>query len=299
MTYKNKPIMATTTKTRKFKADPKAAQEKREAAMDKLEQGIQSLLDSDRWQDYLKFHSGFHHYSWNNTMLIYMQCPTATQVAGFHDWLKRGRYVKKGEKGISILAPAPYKIKETNDRGEEIESKRMCFKTVTVFNVDQTDGEPLPESPVKLLEGDDAGLFDRLHGYAQSLNIPVNIKPLPCNGHCRYEGEKPVEIAINPELSPLQSAKTLSHELAHAILHSELQYRMHEPTSLLELEAESTAFIVCNHFGFDTGEYSFGYISGHCSKDTIKTLKESAARITQAAKQIIDWIEEQLTETQT
>lgn len=285
-------MTTTTTKSKKrFTPNPEAAQQKREQAMDKLEQGIQSLLDSERWEDYLKFHSKFHRYSWNNTVLIHMQCPHATMIAGFHDWLKRGRYVRKGSIGISILAPAPYKVKETNDQGEEEISKRMWFKTVTVFDVSCTEGNPIPESPINLLEGSDSGLFEQLLLYAQGQNIPVSVKPIDYNGYCRYEGERPVEIAININLSPLQSAKTLSHELAHSILHSALEYRLHEPSSLRELEAESTAFIICHHFGLETGDYSFGYIAGHKSKETIKTLRESAARITQAAGKIIDWIE--------
>lgn len=283
-------VANTKTKSRKFTPNPEAAKARMNDALQKLEQGIQSLLDSQNYLNYLKFHSSFYHYSWNNTLLIYMQCPTAMHIAGFHDWLKKGRYVRKGEKGIMILAPCPYKKTQKNDNGEEVEINRVGFKTVSVFDVSQTEGEEIPEI-VHAIKGDDEGLFEKLRLFAEHLKVPVNVKPIKCNGYCLYQDNKPVEIAINTGLSALHMAKTLMHELSHAVLHTPEEYRLHDVRSLQELEAESTAFIICHHFGLDSSEYSFGYLVNWQGENAVKALRESTNRITKCANQIIEWIE--------
>lgn len=289
--------MTTATKTRKnkFTADPQVAEAKRKDAMDKLEQGIQSLLDSGRWQQWLTIMSRLRslsctRYSWQNCLLILMQNSEATVVAGFHDWKKVGRSVKKGEKGLAIRAPFTKKLDEIDDSSGE-PKKVTYFNLVYVWDIEQTTGPDLPELPIQMLVGDDAGLFKQLQQFAQHQGIPVNIKQIDCNGYCRYEGDKPVEIAINVGLSPMQSAKTLVHELAHSLLHSEIEYRTHDTQSIRELEAESTAFIVCNHFNLDTSSYSFGYIVHHKTSETVKAIRESADRIQKASNQIIEWLE--------
>lgn len=259
--------------------------DKTKAALERLEAGLQALIESGDWAKYLKLQSQFHRYSFNNTLMIFTQYPEATQVMGFKQWQKVGRQVRKGEKGIAIFAPCKYKREDEN--GDE-KHYLAGFRVAYVFDISQTDGEDLPQ-PCKGLQGDDAGLFQRLVDYAQSQHIQVETKPLlDCNGFCRFKEQKASMIAVSGDMAPLQQAKTMAHELGHALLHGETDYRAHRPTC--ELEAESVAFVVLSHFGLDTGDYSFGYIASWKSEDTIETLKQSGAAIQKAAAQIIDAI---------
>jgi hypothetical protein len=289
--------MTTTIKTRKskFKADPEAAQKKREAAMDKLEQGIESLLNSDRWKQWLTMMSQLRslsgtRYSWQNCLLLLMQNPDCTFVAGFHDWKKVGRSVKKGAKGLAIRAPFTKKLDEVDDNGE---NKRITyFNLVHVFDISQTEGNPIPEL-VSPLQGDDAGLYEALIKSAQLNSMPVFEEELDgMNGYCRFsrDGLYVERIVVGTHLSPLHKSKTLAHELAHGILHKGVDYAEHRPQC--ELEAESTAFIVLNHFGLDSGEFTFGYLCNWQGENALSKLKESADRIQLATNQIISWIEE-------
>jgi antirestriction protein ArdC len=257
--------------------------DKTQAALERLESGIQELLDSGDWTRYLSLQAKLHRYSFRNTLLIMTQCPEATQVMGFRQWQKLGRQVKKGEKGIAIFAPCRYKRKEED--GEEQEFLGG-FKIAYVFDISQTEGEAIPQ-PCRGLQGDDAGLLERLVSYAQSQSIQVEVKPLlNCNGFCQFTEQKASLIAISSDLAFLHQAKTMAHELGHALLHGETDYLAHRPTC--ELEAESVAFIVLDYFGLDTSDYSFGYIARWQEEDSIKTLKQSGQAIQKAAAQIID-----------
>jgi len=282
--------------SRKFKPDAEIAQQKRQDALEKLTQGIKELLDSGDWQKYLRTQAKFYRYSFNNCMLINMQRPDASQVAGFSTWKQLGRQVRKGEKGISILAPLVRSIKAQSDDGSTAAIRTLSgFRTVSVFDIDQTEGEPLPEV-CQRLQGDDQGLFDSFQAFATDREILVSIRAIAANGICRYSQGKPVEIVVNANLTPLHKAKTLAHELAHALLHNLQEYGEHRGD--IELEAESTAYVLLNHFGFDSASYSLGYVA-HWQKaaaedleGTLEQLRTSAQAIHQASQEIIDWVEQ-------
>jgi IrrE N-terminal-like domain/N-terminal domain of anti-restriction factor ArdC len=253
-------------------------------AFELLEQGIKNLANQDNWLNHLKTQAVFHSYSFNNTCLIINQYPEASSVAGFHAWKKLNRTVKKGEKGIRILAPMVHKD------AEDPEAVRVSFRSVAVFDVSQTEGEPLPEI-VNRLEGDDNGVLNALKEFAASKGFRVVEADLgETNGSCSYRS--PITITLNPNRSLLQQAKTLAHELGHALLHCGENYTGHDVKSAMELEAESVAFIVLQHFGVDSGEYSFGYISHWVATGTdlepvIAQLKQSGVKIQKAANEII------------
>ncbi len=256
-------------------------------ALAKLEAGLEQLVKSDLWLDYLKVQSRFHAYSFNNCLLIAMQCPEATQVAGFNAWKQLGRSVKKGGKAIRILAPLKYKREELDSvTGEVVELLGIRgFKAVPVFDLAQTEGEPLPNSQISPLLGCDLGLFEGLRQFSQQRGWSVKVEDLGGpNGVCRFRTH---EIVIDPKLSPLHRAKTLAHEIAHSLLHDPSQYREHRGD--MELEAESTAFVVLDYFGLDSGDYSFGYVAHwQQDKDAISKVREVGQRVQAAAKQIID-----------
>jgi hypothetical protein len=253
-------------------------------ALELLEQGIKNLASQENWLNHLKTQAVFHSYSFNNTCLIIHQYPEASRVAGFNAWKKLNRNVKKGEKGIRILAPMVHKDKE------DPESVRVSFRSVAVFDVSQTEGEPLPEI-VTRLEGNDNGVLDALKEFATSKGFRVVEEEMgETNGSCSYAA--PITITLNPNRSLLQQAKTLAHELGHALLHCGENYTGHDAKSAMELEAESVAFVVLQHFGMDSGDYSFGYIShwaaaGADLEPVIAQLKESGARIQKATNEII------------
>lgn len=281
--------------SRKFKPDAEVAQQKRQEALDRLTQGIEQLLESGDWQKYLQTQARFHCYSFNNCCLIMTQRPDASQVAGFQTWKQMGRHVKKGERGIFILAPLVRSIEQPVDDGSNAAIRILSgFQTVSVFDIAQTEGEPLPEVAGRL-QGDDQGLFSLLEAFATNKGIPVNITKIAANGICQYAHGKPVGIAINANLTPLHRAKTLAHELAHALLHNPQEYGEHRGD--MELEAESTAYVVLNHFGFDSASYSLGYVAhwqraaGEDLEGTLEQLRASAQAIHKASQEVIDWLE--------
>lgn len=281
--------------SRKFKPDAEVAQQKRQDALDRLTQGIEQLLESGDWQRYLQIQAKFHKYSFNNCLLIGSQRPDASQVAGFQTWKQMGRHVKKGERGIFILAPLVRSIEQPVDDGSTVAIRALSgFRTVSVFDIEQTEGEPLPEVAGRL-QGDDQGLFSLLEAFATNKGIPVSVTKIAANGICQYSQGKPVEIAINVNLAPLHRAKTLAHELAHALLHNPQEYGEHRGDN--ELEAESTAYVVLNHFGFDSASYSLGYVAhwqksaGEDKEGTLEQLRASAQAIHKASQEVIDWIE--------
>ncbi|MGD0219413.1 MAG: ArdC-like ssDNA-binding domain-containing protein [Acidimicrobiales bacterium] len=246
-----------------------------------LTEGIASLTSSERWRRYLEFQSRFRSYSFNNVLLIAAQCPEATQVAGFQAWRKLNRFVRAGQKAIWILAPIRYR----RDGDEDGEAERVIrgFKFVPVFDVSQTDGAVLP-SVCSRLEGDDpAGDFARLAAFASSLGFAVEDRELSggANGDCSH-AERRIRVEIRT--TPRQRVKTLAHELAHMLLHEDFADR-----GLAELEAESTAYVVCRALGIDSGDYSFGYVATWAGggEQAIVAVRAACRRIQKAAGEIL------------
>lgn len=222
-----------------------------------LADNVAALMNSETFKAALTFRKRFCQYSFSNVFLIYAQCPTATYVAGYKTWQSLGRQVKKGETAIAIIAPVVRKVEE---KGEEVK-RVVAFQTASIFDIAQTQGEVIPELPVpQLLELDNATIqqtIRRLESYAQSQNITV-IKTSFSNtalGSFHYRSKT---IRLRDDLPPLQELKTTIHELAHAHMHTKDD---NKPRHVKELEAESTAFLVCDSLGLDSSSYSFPYLT--------------------------------------
>ena len=299
-------------------ADAKTEKQKVQEITEKLEQGIKELFESEKYKTYLNTMSKFHNYSFNNTMLIAMQKPDATLVAGFKAWQKNfDRHVKKGEKGIRILAPAPYKIKEERDKidpvtqellldkdgnpqKEEVEITIPAFRAVSVFDVAQTDGKPIPELAAKELLSDVEGYQDMIRAVEAISPVPIELEEIAGDSKGYYDREAK-RIAVQENMSEGQTLKTMIHEVAHSKLHSkevEQDEQMKKDRNTKEVEAESIAYTVCQHFGVDTSDYSFGYIAGWSSGRDTKELRASIDTIRRTASELITGIEEQLQELQ-
>ena len=299
-------------------AESKTEKQKVQEITEKLEQGIKELFESEKYKTYLNTMSKFHNYSFNNTMLIAMQKPDATLVAGFKAWQKNfDRHVKKGEKGIRILAPAPYKIKEERDnidpvtqellldkdgnpQKEEVEITIPAFRAVSVFDVAQTDGKPIPELAAKELLSDVEGYQDMIRAVEAISPVPIELEEIAGDSKGYYDREAK-RIAVQENMSESQTLKTMIHEVAHSKLHSkevEQDEQMRKDRNTKEVEAESIAYTVCQHFGVDTSDYSFGYIAGWSSGRDTKELRASMDTIRRTASELITGIEEQLQEIQ-
>ena len=286
---------------------------------DKLEAGLKELFESEKYKSYLSTMSKFHNYSFNNTLLIAMQKPEATLVAGYQAWQKNfERHVNKGEKAIRILAPAPYKIKEERDKLDPVTGEMMfdengmpqkeetevtipAFRAVSVFDVSQTDGKPIPELEVN-------ELLSTVEGYEDFVQALMNISPVPIAfedipGDSKgYFSTAEKRIAVQENMSESQTLKTMVHEVVHSMLHDkEVNQSMDIPVkdrNTKEVEAESVAFTVCQHFGIDTSDYSFGYIAGWSSGRNMKELKSSLDTIRKTASELITGIEGAMQELQ-
>ena len=286
---------------------------------DKLEAGLKELFESEKYKSYLSTMSKFHNYSFNNTLLIAMQKPEATLVTGYQAWQKNfERHVNKGEKAIRILAPAPYKIKEERDKLDPVTGEMMfdengmpqkeetevtipAFRAVSVFDVSQTDGKPIPELEVN-------ELLSTVEGYEDFVQALMNISPVPIAfedipGDSKgYFSTAEKRIAVQENMSESQTLKTMVHEVAHSRLHDkEVNQSMDIPVkdrNTKEVEAESVAFTVCQHFGIDTSDYSFGYIAGWSSGRNMKELKSSLDTIRKTASELITGIEGAMQELQ-
>ncbi len=255
-------------------------QETRAAIIERLERGFQEVQDSERFQDYLSTCARFHHYSAHNVMLIWTQRPDATRVAGFQTWRKLGRHVLKGEKGIGILAPRPYRRTVEKDDEEEV-IEGCYFHAVHVFDVSQTDGDELPSAPVTELDGSDDGLFASLAAIATKEGIALDRTPNASSANGFY---RPGTIWIKPEASPRMASKTLAHELGHHFAgHAAGQCR-----GEMETVAEAVAYTVLAHVGIDAGSYSFGYLA---SWSDPKVFRAKLTEIHATANQIIDSLE--------
>ena len=268
---------------------------------DKLEQGIKELFESENYINYLKCMSRFTDYSLNNTLLITMQRPDSSLVAGFRKWNEFNRYVRKGEKGIKILAPCIYKAeKEDGDNGTEKSNKDDAeervlkgFRVVHVFDISQTEGEELPTIAHEL-DGSVEGYSDFMTALKQISPVPIEFKKVEgsANGYYHLVDKN---IVIDTGMSEMMNCKTTIHEIAHAILHNQddgAEKDVDRHTK--EVQAESTAFVVCQYYGLDVSDYSFGYIAGWSSGKDTKELKASLDTIRATADKIIKGIDQQL-----
>jgi len=293
---------------------------------EKLDKELHNFMDSDKFKSFLKTMSKFHNYSFANTMLIAMQKPDSTLVAGFRAWETNfKRHVKKGEKGIKILAPSSYKKTVEQDvidpytnkpvvgidgniLKEEVQVTIPNFHVVTVFDVSSTEGEPLPQVGVDELKG-------KVDGYMNMINAIEFISPVPVtyevieSGAKGYFSPSEQKIVVQENMSELQTIKTLLHEIAHSLLHDKDGAKIEEvddgqkkTRNTKEVEAEATAFTCVSYLSdalgidMDTSDYSFGYITGWASSLELKELKESMETIRKTASHMITGIEDKLKE---
>ena len=285
---------------------------------DRLETGIQELFESERYKAYLTTMSKFHSYSFNNTLLIAMQ--GGQLVAGYNKWRDDfHRNVKKGEKAIKILAPAPFKAKKEvqklDAQGRPVMGKDgkpvtevqeiqvPAFKIVSVFDVSQTEGEPLPSIGVEELTGSVERYGEFFKALEQTSPVPIGFEDIPGGSHGYYHlTEK--RIAIQEGMSELQTLKTAIHEIAHSKLHAidpeapAIEQVDRPDSRTREVQAESVAYAVCQHYGLDTSDYSFGYVAGWSSGKDLKELKASLETIRATAHELITTIDGHLAQLQ-
>ena len=305
----------------KYMAEKQPIKEQIKKLTDQIEAGIKALFQSgdlEKYQAYLRTMSHFHHYSVNNQMLIFSQCPHATLVAGYQKWQNQfSRHVLRGEKGISILAPTPYKIKvekekldpdtklplldaDGNTITEEKEVQIPMFRPVKVFDVSQTDGKPLPErvqSPVAELTGN----VEHYEAFMEALRrvspVPIEMKPLSNNLDGFFSPSKQ-SITLRDGMSEVQTVCAAVHEIAHSKLHDYAKQPNSQPkdSSTEEIEAESIAYTVCAYFGIETSANSFGYVATWSKDKDLKAFKDSLDTIRKASSELISGVEQQFKE---
>ena len=283
-----------------------------DSIMQSLESGVEELFTSNRYQEFLKTMAKFHNYSFNNTMLIAMQRPDATLVTSYKNWQSMGRQVMKGEKGITIIAPAPYKkmkekeVLDENQRPimgtdgkpktEKVEVTVPHFKAVTVFDIAQTSGEPIQTLAPELLTAAVQDFDSFMQAIQKISPVPIRFDEIDGNANGYYHNADK-EIVIKKGLSESQTLKTTIHETAHAKLHDkEIMESLGVEKDRLtkEVEAESVAYCVCSSFGLDTSDYSFPYIAGWSSSREMKEMKASMDVIRKTAGEMIDQLTEEL-----
>ena len=268
--------------------------------MKALETGVRDFMETDSYKSYLRAVGKFHNYSMNNVMLITMQRPDATLVAGYNTWKKSfNRNVKRGEKGLKIIAPMSVSVEKEEDRvdqygntyKEKVTVTVPRFRAVTVFDVSQTDGDPLPDiSP--------ADLKDEVNNYSAFLKAVEKASDVPINfigieGSAKgYFNVANNEISVARGMSESQTLKTLIHEIAHSVLHNKNNGGVFIDTKTKEVQAESVAFSVCSHFGIDTSEYTFPYVTAWAGDKDLKTLRNSMDTIKDTASLLIHRIED-------
>jgi len=319
----SEPVVA--EKPASYRSTPEQRQEKIRQITERLEQGVHQIFESDNYKAYLRTMAKFHNYSLNNTILIAMQKPDASLVAGYVSWQKdHDRHVKKGEKGIQIIAPAPYKVKQERDAldpvtgrpqtdahgnpmKEVVEVEYQSFRVATVFDISQTEGKELPSIGVSELNGSVEGyqaVFDALKA---SCPVPIAFEDISSGAKGYYHTEDH-RIALQEGMSQMQTIKTLVHEMSHERMHShEREKPVEERLSRrsMEVEAESVAFVVGSALSaehpelkLDFSDYSFGYIAGWSSGKETAELKASLGRIQATASEMISEIEGHLQELQ-
>lgn len=280
---------------------------------DKLEQGVAEIFTSDRYKEMLDMFAKFPEYSANNALLIMLQKPNAQLCQSYTGWKNMDRYVKKGEKGIKILAPTPYTVQKDVPKldaggkqlldhdGEPVmetkEYKVMGFKVVNTFDISQTEGKELPTIGVEELSGD-------VQNYGKMFQALLDVCPVPITfekikgGAKGYYSLAEDRIAIREGMSEVQTLKTAIHEMAHQKLHSDMKNNMNQTRNSKEVEAESVAYTVCQHYGIDTSDYSFSYVVGWSKDKDTPELKASLETIRKTAAEMIHSIDEKMKELQ-
>ena len=298
--------------------DPKAAAEARKAEMDeittKLEKGVKDIFTTEGYKDYLNFCAKLPRYSVNNQILIMLQKPDATMCQSYTGWKEMNRFVKKGEKGIRILAPAPYKMQKEQDKTdasgktvldkdgepvkETVEITVNAFKPVSTFDVSQTEGEPVPTIGVNELTGSVEGYETLLAAIREIIPVPVSFEQIDSGAKGFYHLEEN-RIVVQEGMSEAQTVKTLLHEASHEALHSkEVKYKTGEnkTRNQKETEAESVAYVVCQHYGIDTSDYSFAYVATWSQDKEVPELKASLDTIRRTASEMIMQIDTKVLE---
>lgn len=266
--------------------DPKV-----KSLMQTLETGVTQYMTGEQYTTYLKAISKFHNYSFNNIMLILLQCPDATHVAGYTSWQKNfHRHVKKGEKGIRILAPAPFKAHRKAEDGTDEEILVPNFKVTYVWDISQTDGDDLPALESDVLTGDVDGFTALFSAVKAVSKYPIELSDISGGalGYCNYNEKR---IVVQQGMSEAQTVKTAIHELAHSLIHSPEQAKVdgvRPDQRTREVQAESVAYVVCNHFKLDTRDYSFPYIASWSTDLSLKELRQSQEVICKTAHLIIE-----------
>lgn len=291
------------TKTRKGRS-PEQKREEMEALHTQLAEGVEELRTSQRWADYLEFCKSFHRYSFNNLVLILMQNPEASQVAGYRAWQAKGRQVTKGAQSLRILGTGTVKVTgaEDEETGEVVEGRRRIFFPVSVFDIAQTEvieGQEDASSVSQQLTGDDEqGILARVVDYLTGSGVPVEVREITtgANGYTEPADEttgQPVRVTIEASNAPAQQAKTAIHEAAHIVLgHLDddfAEYVAHR--GRYEVEAESVAYVVAGMLGLDSSTYSTGYVAGWATRAETDVLKSTAARVLAAVHTLIDALE--------
>lgn len=281
------------------------------ALLSQLEDGIKDLFESDKYKEYLNIMSKFHNYSFNNLMLIYMQKPDATNIAGYTSWDKSfHRHVKKGEKAIKIIAPEFFKreveavkIDENGSviydkEGKPVTEKKIqeyiAYKITNVFDISQTEGQNLPTITHKLNTDvtDYKKIFDAIKEVSP---VPIIIKSYEGSSNGYYDLEKK-EIVVQKSMSEAQIIKTMLHEVAHSILHNKENGECRDADGQTkEVQAESIAYCVANYIGIDTSDYSFGYVAGWSKNKELDELKSSLNIINKTAAKLINDIDYSIT----
>lgn len=299
----------------KNKETPKDRQEVLKDLTEQLEKSIQDFMESEKYKAFLSSMAKFHNYSLNNQILIAVQKPDSTLCAGYTTWQKQNRYVKKGEKGIRIICPSPYKkeyLKDVIDKTtgkpellpdgkakQEIVQKVIpFFKVGYVYDISQTEVQPLPEVTHRLKGDLDSDLKRLKEALLEVSPVPVAFQPVEGSANGFYSPAAG-EIVVDSTLSEKQSLKTLIHETAHAILHNPETASSQSTRETKEVEAESVAYVVCQYFGLDTSDYSFGYIAGWSSGKGTPELKASLENIRNTSNEIISNVEQILTKEET
>jgi hypothetical protein len=255
---------------------------RKDETLERLTNGIAQLTSSETWTTWLRVQARFHRYSFSNALLVALQCPGATRVTGFQTWRRLGRTVQRGESALWILAPVTRRV-VSDDDPEQNTRVVTAFRPVPVFDISQTTGDALPEICTRLSGEDPLGAYAQLVQVASGMDFTVedHVFEDETNGDCSHRSRR---IRVSTRLQPAHRAKTLCHELAHALLHMDRSER-----ALMELEAESVAFVVCDALGIDAGEWTFGYVAGWSGggDEASTAIKAAGACIQRTAERIL------------
>ena len=280
------------------KSTSEARSQRVEEAVARLEAGVSQIVDGEEFRRYLSVAARFHRYSPNNCLLILMQRADATRVAGYRAWQQLGRQVRKGEKGIKILAPISRKMAEDEETDEATRvAKLVGFKTATVFDVSQTEGGDLPEAPrpEDLDHYEGAGIAEKIYKglsrFCEAEGVAVEFEERLRGEYGSYQRTER-RIVLNAALPTTEKATTLAHELAHHLLHGVTQEDHRATKQTREIEAEGAAFVVCAAFGLDTSGFTFAYVANYAGEP--EALKAALERIQGAARRLIEAVEDSM-----